>query len=206
MTFPLASYFVVTFVLVITPGATTAVVLRNTLSGGWRPGVATAVGAAIANSTLATAAGLGLGLMSVRYPPVQVILRWSGGMYLGWLGVSSLRRAVRPDFLLALASEETPGRKVHSSFGQGLAVNLLNPAIIVFYLAVVPTFMPPSAGTALFTLLAAIHVTMAFLCHVGWAFVFSRLRQFASRRKPLQVLEACTAMMLIYLAARTIYP
>jgi hypothetical protein len=47
---------------------------------------------------------------------------------------------------------------------------------------------------------------MAFLCHVGWAFVFSRLRQFASRRKPLQLLEACTAMMLIYLAARTIYP
>ena len=41
----LLSYVSVTFLLVITPGATTAVVIRSALTGGTRAGIATAAGA-----------------------------------------------------------------------------------------------------------------------------------------------------------------
>ena len=42
----LAAYTSVTFLFALTPGATTAVVVRNTIEGGWREGVRAAVGAA----------------------------------------------------------------------------------------------------------------------------------------------------------------
>ena len=43
------AYLSFTFILVVPPGSTTAVVVRNTLEGGRRAGYATALGAALAN-------------------------------------------------------------------------------------------------------------------------------------------------------------
>ena len=65
----LLSFISVTFLLVITPGATTAVVIRSALAGGSRAGMATAAGAAFANSTIALGAGVGLGLL-LRHTPI----------------------------------------------------------------------------------------------------------------------------------------
>jgi threonine/homoserine/homoserine lactone efflux protein len=64
----LAAYLSVTFLLVITPGSTTTVVIRNTLRGGFRAGVLTASGAGLGNVTHAAAAGLGLALLFQRRP------------------------------------------------------------------------------------------------------------------------------------------
>jgi threonine/homoserine/homoserine lactone efflux protein len=199
----LASYVLLTFVLVITPGATTAVVLRNTIKGGWRTGAATALGAALGNSTHAAAAGVGLALLFQRWPIALVVLRWAGAMYLGWLAISSLQRSIAGGASLETRLHAADSRGTEAAFGQGLTVNLLNPPIIVFYLVVVPTFVPPGAGLAGFAALAAIHVTMAFACHLGWASVFDRLRGFVRRPGPLRVLEAGTGAALLYLAVRT---
>jgi threonine/homoserine/homoserine lactone efflux protein len=192
-----------TFVLVVTPGVTTAVVLRNTVEGGWRFGVATAAGAALANSTHAVAAGLGLALLFQRWPVGLALMRWSGAAYLAWLGVSSLQRSLGVRSQSEIRVPAAGSRGTHSSLRQGLAVNLLNPPIIVFYLVVVPTFLPPGAGRLAFAALASIHVTMAFACHVGWAFAFNRVRGLVRHPGPLRVLEVSAAIALLYLAART---
>lgn len=190
--------------LVVTPGVTTAVVLRNTVEGGWRFGVATAAGAAVANTTHAVAAGLGLSLVLRNWPPGLALLRWSGAAYLAWLGVSSLQRSLSARPLVEAQVPAARDGSPHSSLRQGLAVNLLNPAIVVFYLVVVPTFVPSGAGPLAFAALASIHVTMAFACHVGWALVFSRLRFVVRHPGPLRVLQVSTASTLLYLAARTL--
>jgi threonine/homoserine/homoserine lactone efflux protein len=204
MTLPLATFLPLVFLLVITPGAATAVVVRNSVAGGWRLGVSTAVGTALANSTYATAAGLGVALVFQRWPFALMILRWAGAAYLGWLGGSSLRRSIRSEASREPRDRESEKQSTHSSFAQGLAVNLLNPPIIVFYLVVVPTFMPPGAGLSVFAALASIHVTMAFVCHLGWAFVFNRLRGLARHPGSLRVLDVGTAATLLYLAVRTL--
>jgi threonine/homoserine/homoserine lactone efflux protein len=199
-----ASYLLLTFVLVITPGATTAVVVRNTITGGWRGGAATALGAALGNSTYAAAAGVGLALLFQRFPIALVVLRWAGAMYLVWLAISSLRRSIAGEGSLETRLDADGSGGTDTAFRQGLTVNLLNPPIIVFYLVVVPTFVPPGAGLAGFAALSAIHVTMAFACHLGWALVFDRLRGFVRRPGPLRVLEAGAGAALLYLAVRTV--
>jgi threonine/homoserine/homoserine lactone efflux protein len=200
----LASYVLVTLMLVITPGATTAIVVRNTINSGWRLGAATALGAALANSTHAAAAGIGLALLFKRWPMALVVLRWAGAFYLAGLAISSLRRSITSAASLETRLHTGRSRGHNAAFSQGLTVNLLNPPIIVFYLVVVPTFVPAGAGLAGFAPLAAIHVTMAFACHLGWALLFDRMRRFLRRPGWLQMLEGGAGAALLYLAVRTV--
>jgi len=200
---PLAAYVPVTLLLVVTPGATTAVVIRNVLEGGRRGGVFTALGAALANSTHAAAAGLGLAILLSEVPALATAVRIVGGLYLAWLGLAAMRRARRPGPGIMGALDARRPDLARSAFRQGLTVNLLNPAIITFYLAVVPTFIPSGAGSSAFVLLSAIHVSLAFLCHVGWASAFDGLRRAGAGPRSLRLLEGLAGLALLWLAART---
>ena len=74
------TYLSLTIGLVITPGATTAVVVRNALDGGWRSGIAAAVGAALGNSPHAVLAGAGLAVAISRSPRVFLAVQLCGAL------------------------------------------------------------------------------------------------------------------------------
>ncbi len=195
----LLSYISVTFLLVITPGASTAVVIRSTLAGGTRAGIATAAGAALANSTHGLAAGLGLSLLLQRVPAVLLAIRLAGASFLLWLAVASFRRAWLQTPRTTLPGPDSSQLGEGSPFRQGLMVNLLNPPIITFYL-VLPTFLPASAGVAAFALLAAIHVTMAFVVHTAWTVAFARLRDVFTRPSSRRALDIGAGVALLSFA------
>jgi threonine/homoserine/homoserine lactone efflux protein len=199
------AFLAVTAVFVATPGSTTAVVVRNTLAGGHRAGLIAAFGAAAANSAHATFAGLGLWVLVGRWPALLDAIRLAGAAYLAWLGLASLRRAwqgTRPPGLAAPVA--APPLAHRSSFIEGLTVNLLNPAIISFYLAVVPTFLPPAPPRGYFAWLAASHVSMALVCHSAWAYAFHMLRQIFARPVVRRTLELVTAAAMLWLSSRVL--
>ncbi len=201
-----AAYLSLTFALVATPGATTAVVVRNTLASGWRGGVWAAVGAAAGNSSHAFAAGLGLALILSRVPVLFTILKVAGGLYLLWLAVASARRLVHHAALPASSAILAAGdsAQAHHAWREGLSVNLLNPAIATFYLAVVPSFVPTGAPGAHYVWLAATHVLMAFVVHTAWALALDRLRHVLTRPSARMVLEGVTTIALLLLALRVL--
>jgi threonine/homoserine/homoserine lactone efflux protein len=202
-----AAYLSLTFALVITPGATTAVVVRNTLASGWRGGVWAAAGAAVGNSSHALAAGLGLALVLARVPALFTALKVAGGLYLLWLAVASARRLFHHAALpasSAILAEGDPS-PAHHAWREGVSVNLLNPAIATFYLAVVPSFVPATAPAGHYVWLAATHVVMAFVVHTAWALALDRLRHVMTRPSARVLLEAITASALGVLAARVLW-
>jgi threonine/homoserine/homoserine lactone efflux protein len=204
-----ASYFAFlsfTFILVVTPGSTTAVVVRNTLEGGRRAGYATALGAALANAIHATAAGLGLSLLLAYWPGSIDVVRFGGAAFLGGLGLGSLARAWR----LAdggISFSLAPKHRIdvaahHRNVRDGLAINMLSPAIISFYLAIVPSFIPAGAPRWYYVMLAATHVTMAFLIHSMWATGLDLLRRWFAPPVARRALQALTGVALVALALR----
>lgn len=194
----LAAYLTTTFVLAVTPGATTAVVVRNTLARGWRGGLAGAGGAATGNTVQAIVAALGVAVIFKRWPQAATVLRIGGGLYLFWLGVGSVRRAFRRS--AALIAPGATAESASGAYRQGLAVNLLNPAITTFYLIILPSFIPRGAPRWYFGMLAAAHVTIAFCCHTVWAVAFDRLRRGAERPGLIRGLEVVTGLVLMALA------
>lgn len=70
----LAAFVAVSAVVICTPGQDTALTIRNTLSGGRRGGIATAVGVSIGQAiwTLAASAGV-VALLSASEPAFRVL-------------------------------------------------------------------------------------------------------------------------------------
>ena len=69
--------------------------MRNTLEGGRRAGYLTALGAALANTIIAIACGLGLSVLLSVWPGSLDAIRIGGALFLAWLGATSLYRAAR---------------------------------------------------------------------------------------------------------------
>lgn len=202
------AYLSFTFVLVVTPGSTTAVVVRNTLEGGRRAGYLTAAGAALANSTIAAACAFGLSVLIAVWPGSLDAIKLGGAAFLAWLGVSSLYRALRlPDGGIQLTLDlngAAPRSHSGAYFGDGLAINLLSPVIISFYLSVVPTFIPVGASRLYYSGLAATHVSLALVCHVMWATGLDMMRRWFVAPWTRRALQAATGVALIALALRVV--
>lgn len=201
-------YLTFTFILVVTPGSTTAVVVRNTLEGGRRAGYVTALGAALANISIATACGLGLSVLIAFWPGSLSAIKIAGAAFLAFLGVSSLWRAwhhADGDIRMSMDPEGAPTRShAGAYFGDGLAINILSPVIISFYLSVVPTFIPAGASRFYYPVLASSHVGMAFLCHSAWATGLDAMRRWFIAPWTRRALQTATGLALIGLSARVI--
>lgn len=203
-----AAFFAFTFVLVVTPGSTTAVVVRNTLEGGRRAGYLTALGAALANTTIAISCGLGLSVLIAFWPGSLDAIRIAGALFLAWLGLVSLYRALmRHDggIRLSLDPNAAPARSHAGAYvGDGLGINLLSPVIISFYLSVVPSFIPAGGSRLYYSELAATHVSLALACHAMWATALDAMRRWFVAPWTRRALQAATGIALIALAIRVI--
>ncbi|MGH9219266.1 MAG: LysE family translocator [Vicinamibacterales bacterium] len=200
------AFFSFTFVLVITPGSTTAVVVRNTLEGGRRAGYVTALGAAAGSTIIAISCALGLSILLGLWPGSLEAIRIAGAIFLTWLGSMSLYRAwTQSDggVRLAMDSNAAPPRS-HSAayFADGLTVHLLSPVLISYYLSVVPSFIPANASRFYYSGLAATHVSLALAGHAMWATALDFMRRWLVQPRRRRLLQAASGVALIGLALR----
>jgi threonine/homoserine/homoserine lactone efflux protein len=190
-----------TIPLVLTPGASTAVVLRNSIAGGTRAGLVTAVGINTGSLCYGLLSAFGFAVALQRWPSAWTVLRVAGLLYLGWLGVMSLRRAMFPrEEAVFNADGGVPGRAWQNMY-EGFVTNLLNPAIASFYLVILPQFIPrgaPIVRSAL--ILTAVHIVLAATWHVAWATAGGTLARTLARGRPRQALEAISGIALLALA------
>lgn len=193
----------VTVPLVATPGASTAVVLRNSLAGGVRSGIATAIGANTGSICYGLLTAFGVAVALQRWPLVWVILRVAGTAYLAWLGVRSLRLAWtyrQSDVRVAALAARPP---LSRSLREGFVTNMLNPSLATFYLLILPQFIPRGAPPVASALtLTALHVCLALTWHLTWATVGGTLSDTLGRTTPRRILEGISGAALVGLAIK----
>jgi threonine/homoserine/homoserine lactone efflux protein len=193
-------FLAVTIPLVLAPGASTAVVLRNSLAGGTRAGVETAVGINSASFCWGLVTAFGLGLALRRWPSAWAVLQVGGAAYLAWLAAQSLRRAATMPQVRDVPAGVAAEGFFRNAY-QGFFTNALNPSIATFYLVILPQFIPSGASvprTAL--LLTTIHIAVAATWHVAWAAAGGTLAHVLARRRARQVLEVVAGAVLAGLA------
>lgn len=69
-------------------------------------------------------------------------LALAGALYLGWLGIQGLRSPI----LRLDGNRDAPQTPPAAAFAQGFLSNLLNPKVILPYLALLPSFVAPQLG------------------------------------------------------------
>jgi threonine/homoserine/homoserine lactone efflux protein len=186
--------------LVISPGATLAVVVETALGYGRRAALLTVAGVGLGNATLAAAAAFGLSALVGRWPSALEWVRLAGGAYLAYLGLRGVWRALSPSPHMAGTAMGT----VPVSFvARGALTNLLNPPVILFYATMVPQFIgPQDPYLARALVLGATHVAMSIIwqgsCGLAVGMAAEHMRRPAVRR----ALEGLTGAILIVLGAR----
>ncbi|HSP90567.1 MAG TPA: LysE family transporter [Vicinamibacterales bacterium] len=214
-----AAFAALSALLVISPGATLAVVVETALGYGRRAALLTVLGVGLANGALASAAALGLSVLVDRWPSSLGVVRVAGGAYLAYLGARGLWRALSPARRPAAASEPGPGAGADSAprrsagnetgpgpvsfVARGVLTNLLNPPVLLFYMTVVPQFIgPQDAYLARAAVLGATHVAMSVVwqgsCGLAVGMAAEHMRRPAVRR----ALEGVTGAVLVLLGAR----
>ncbi len=197
------AFAIVAAVMTMLPGADTLLVVRNSLRGGRRDGFLTVAGICSGLFVHAILSALGLSLILAHSAAAFMALKFAGACYLALLGFQSIRRGLRG------AAAEPPGAEVSPSvpglrcFTEGFLTNLLNPKVVVFYLALLPQFISPDdAVLAKSLLLAAVHFVEGILWLGGVAYLVDRSRRFFLRPVLRRWMDAVCGALLIALGIR----
>ena len=197
------AFAVVAALMTMLPGADTLLVVRNSLRGGCRDGFLTAAGVCNGLFVHAVLSALGLSVILAHSAVAFTAMKIAGACYLAWLGIQSIRSSLHG------TASPLPHRaavaRVSSiqSFTEGLLTNLLNPKVVVFYLALLPQFIDPGdAVLAKSLLLATIHFAEGILWLGGVAWLVDRSRQFLMSPVLRRWLDAVCGIFLIALGIR----
>jgi RhtB (resistance to homoserine/threonine) family protein len=191
--------------LTLTPGADTMLVVRNVLRGGRRDGIVTTFGICAGLFVHATLSALGVSVILMHSATAFHMVKFAGACYLVWLGVQSLRSAVRG--VHHPAGTEPPGAteavSAQRCFLEGFLSNVLNPKVVVFYLAFLPQFigpMDPVLPKSL--LLAGIHYAEGIVWLVVVSMVVDQTRRFFLKSTMRRWLDGVCGTLLVGFGVR----
>ena len=165
------------FILCLIPGVDMVFILGKTFTSHTRlfP-IAASFGISLGLVVHSCLVAFGLGLFLSHSPLVFDLIRTAGGLYLLWLGIGGWRAGhsiVEIDTESTTETSPSPAgtfrlRQLGPHFLQGTAVNLLNPKVILFYLAYLPQFIQKDYAEPSISLL----VLGLTFCGIGLAWCF----------------------------------
>jgi threonine/homoserine/homoserine lactone efflux protein len=189
----------VSAVVIVTPGQDTALTIRNTLAGGRRSGVFTALGVATGQATWTLAAAAGIAALLRASEPLFVAVKLLGAAYLIFLGAQTLVGAVRrrEGHAAPLGARRTTPR---GSFRQGVISNLGNPKMAVFFTSLLPQF----GGTSFAALLGLglVFCAMTFVWLSAYGVAVAKAGDVLRRPRIRRVLDAVTGTVLVAFGVR----
>lgn len=197
MTAAILGFAVVAGLMTLVPGIDTALVLRTAVTQGRARAFAAAAGISLGVLIWGIAAALGVSALLAASQVGFTVLRWVGAAYVVWLGVSLIVRAGRGEHL-GLDGDQPAPESAWVGFRRGLLTNLLNPKIGVFYVAVLPQFLPEDVPAALAGgVLALVHVAEGMAWFTLLILATHLLRTWLSRRVVQTWIDRITGGVLI---------
>jgi threonine/homoserine/homoserine lactone efflux protein len=148
VTTAIIGFAVVAGLMTLVPGIDTALVLRTAMTQGRGPAFAAAAGISTGVLAWGVAAALGVSALLAASQFAFDVLRWAGAAYIVWLGITLIVGSLRGK-KVDLGSQVVSRDSAWTAFRRGLLTNLLNPKIGVFYVAVLPQFLPAGVPSAL---------------------------------------------------------
>src|SRR5262245_22055071 len=138
----------VSIVVLVTPGPDTGLTIRNTLLGGRKTGVFTALGVSIGLAIWTFATSVGIVALIIASKPLFLAVKYAGAAFLIYLGVRSLLSAFGPERWREIAPDMPAGRRLSASGGltQGLVSNLSNPKMVALFTSLLPQFTTTGEG------------------------------------------------------------
>lgn len=169
----LAAFAAAFFVFAASPGPDNMTIVARTISGGAASGIAYGAGTVAGILIFLILAAFGLSILAAEMSVVMTILRYAGAVYLIWMGVKLW--TAEP---IVPALQPVSGRRgLLSVFATGVALNLGNPKMPLFYVALLPNVVGASLTLDQVGVLAAVIVAVEAVVIGGHVVLASRARK-----------------------------
>jgi threonine/homoserine/homoserine lactone efflux protein len=189
----LLPFLAISAVVVVTPGVDMALVTKNALLHGRGAARATALGVNVGIFLWTVAAALGLAAVIAASAAAFTAIKLVGALYLVYLGLRALLGSAEPTAIPARGS----------AFRQGLASNLLNPKIAVFFTSLLPQFVDARhAHPQDLLLLGVLFNCMGVAWLLTYAELSARARNVLRRPRVKRTLDRLSGIALVALGVR----
>jgi threonine/homoserine/homoserine lactone efflux protein len=141
----LLGFALVSLGLVLTPGPNMIYLISRSITQGPAAGIVSLGGVALGFVFYVLCAAFGISALLFAVPYAYDALRLAGAAYLLWLAWQAVKPGGRSPFQVKKLSVDGPKKL----FAMGFVTNLLNPKIAMLYLALLPQFIDPAAGSVL---------------------------------------------------------
>ncbi|WP_315728022.1 MULTISPECIES: LysE family translocator [unclassified Bradyrhizobium] len=141
----LLAFALVSFGMVLTPGPNMLYLVSRSITQGRTAGIISLGGVALGFVVYMLSAAFGITALLLAVPFAYDALRLAGAAYLLYLAWQAVKPGGRSPFQVKKLAVDSP-RKL---FVMGFVTNLLNPKIAMLYLALLPQFIDPAAGSLL---------------------------------------------------------
>ena len=193
----LVAYVGTVAVLALTPGPSVMLGSAHGMRYGTKGTLPTIAGDLSANSLQMVAAAVGLGAIITNSASAFTVVKWAGVGYLAWIGISHLRHA--GDTIELHTGDAV--RKPWSRYAQGFVTSASNPKAIVFFAALFPQFIDPSADVipvaGQFLILGALFLIIDGLSVLLYATTAGRLSEWLSRKGRVATQRRFTGFALL---------
>jgi threonine/homoserine/homoserine lactone efflux protein len=192
-----AAFLAISALVIVTPGQDTALTIRNSLLGGRRAGVFTALGVSGGQAVWALATSIGIAALIVAFEPAFVALKLFGAAFLVYLGAHALYTAIRG----RRAEPRGAGKPVtgKTALRQGLISNLGNPKMAVFFTSLLPQF---GSSFAALLALGLVFCTMTLVWLTAYAVAVSKAGDVLRRPAVKRAFDAVFGAVLVALGLR----
>ncbi len=205
-------FLLTSLVVVLIPGTGVVYTLSGSISKGRRYGLFASLGCTLGIVPHMLAAMLGLsGVMQAGAVAFEVV-RWAGVAYLVFLGVSMIRDGGQLQFEDALSgdnqhedSQAVQSESMTRVVWRGIALNLLNPKLTIFFFAFLPQFLSsaPSLLDPRLVTLGLIFMLMTQIVFAGYAILGAALRdRVLGRPRVVRWIQRSLGGLLVGFATR----
>jgi threonine/homoserine/homoserine lactone efflux protein len=198
----LAVFLVAILLICITPGPDMLYIVATSLSQGPLAGVVAAIGMAAGMLVHTIAVTLGLAAVLAASPVAYEVIKYGGAAYLVYMGIQAWRS--RSELTGTPAADRVATRRV---LWRATVTNVLNPKIILFYLAFLPQFVDAGRGhpTLQLLILGLTFVVVGLLVDALIGVTAGRLGTWLHRRRGAEtLLNRIAGTVFIALAVRLV--
>jgi threonine/homoserine/homoserine lactone efflux protein len=165
------------FVFAASPGPDNMTIIARTITHGASSGFAYGAGTVVGILVFLTLAAFGLSILAGEMSMVMTVLRYAGAAYLVWMGIRLWTAKPVVPQLQPTASQ----RGLLPVFMTGIALNLGNPKMPLFYVALLPNVVGASLTLDHLAALAAIVIAVEIVVIGGHVALAVRARRLLRR-------------------------
>ena len=196
------AFTLIAFLLVISPGPNSVLILKTASSNGKRAALVNILGLTSATYVHGLFSILGISALLMRSAEVFFIVKILGAAYLFYIGVKAILGSftMTPEKREQLVTAKPVATKSGLAyFTEGFLTQILNPKVSMFYLAAFPQFTHPESFSFFSSfLLVFIHATIILCWFSSLTLVISRMKPLASSSTLGLWLQRFSGAVMIY--------